>query len=818
MAGRDSDRRVVDVDGRRITLTRLDKVLYPATGFTKGDVLAYYAEVADALVPLAAGRPVTRKRWPDGVGTADAPGSVFFVKNLESHAPEWIERRRIPGESRGNVYPLLHDRATLTWLAQQATLEVHVPQWRFAPDGTAGHPDRLVLDLDPGDGAGLAECAEVARLVRPILADMGLTAVAVTSGSKGIHLYAALDGRWSSDQVTEVAHELARALEADHPDLVVSDMKKTLRTGKVLVDWSQNRAAKTTLVPYSLRGTSVPAAAAPRTWEELDEPDLAQLSPDAVLDRLRRGVDPLAVLHPAEGAGSSEDRLARYRAMRDPVRTPEPGVAVEPPPVGAGNAFVIQEHHARRLHWDFRLERDGVLVSWALPRGVPGLGERNHLAVHTEDHPLDYGSFEGVIPKGEYGGGSVSIWDAGTYSAEKWRDDEVIVTLTGRDGGGLGGERVRVALLRTGEAPTGAHHAEEAGGEHSGEQWLIHRMALESQPDLKHRPKGDPLLRPIAPMLASAGQRPMPSERWSLEMKWDGVRAIAEVGPDGVTLTSRNELDLTATYPELAALAGAIAAESAVLDGEIVALDAGGRPSFALLQQRFGLTKPGDVERVRRTAPVRLFLFDLLELDGAGLADRPYAQRRALLEQLVTRGGPIEVPPVVAEATGDDLAPAVDDAMATSLRLGLEGVVAKRSDGPYRPGARGGDWLKLKHDRAQEVVVGGWKPGAGRREGGIGALLLGVPDGDSLAYVGKVGTGFTDADLDAIGGRLAGREQPTSPFVDVPRPDARDAHWVTPDLVGEVRFAEWTATGRLRQPSWRGWRPDKRPADVIREQ
>ena len=550
MAGRDSDRRVVDVDGRRITLTRLDKVLYPATGFTKGDVLAYYAEVADALVPLAAGRPVTRKRWPDGVGTADAPGSVFFVKNLESHAPEWIERRRIPGESRGNVYPLLHDRATLTWLAQQATLEVHVPQWRFAPDGTAGHPDRLVLDLDPGDGAGLAECAEVARLVRPILADMGLDGGPRDERVEGhpplrrprrpVELRPGDRGRARARPRARGRPSGPRRLrhEEDAPD----------RQGARGLEPEPRRQdhARALLAARDLG----PAAAAPRTWEELDEPDLAQLSPDAVLDRLRRGVDPLAVLHPAEGAGSSEDRLARYRAMRDPVRTPEPGVAVEPPPVGAGNAFVIQEHHARRLHWDFRLERDGVLVSWALPRGVPGLGERNHLAVHTEDHPLDYGSFEGVIPKGEYGGGSVSIWDAGTYSAEKWRDDEVIVTLTGRDGGGLGGERVRVALLRTGEAPAGAHHAEEAGGEHSGEQWLIHRMALESQPDLKHRPKGDPLLRPIAPMLASAGQRPMPSERWSLEMKWDGVRAIAEVGPDGVTLTSRNELDLTATYPE----------------------------------------------------------------------------------------------------------------------------------------------------------------------------------------------------------------------------------------------------------------------------
>src|SRR4051794_379252 len=183
MVGRDAARQIVDVDGRRIALTRLDKVLYPETGFTKGEMLAYYAEVAAVLVPLAAGRPVTRKRWPDGVGTADEPGQVFLAKNLESDAPDWIPRPRSPGESRGNVYPLLEDRATLPWLAQQATLEVHVPQWRFAADGPPAHPDRLVLDLDPGEGAGLAECAEVARLIRPILTAMGLPTVPVTSGS-----------------------------------------------------------------------------------------------------------------------------------------------------------------------------------------------------------------------------------------------------------------------------------------------------------------------------------------------------------------------------------------------------------------------------------------------------------------------------------------------------------------------------------------------------------------------------------------------------------------------------------------------------------
>nr|MDQ5862506.1 non-homologous end-joining DNA ligase [Actinomycetota bacterium] len=244
----------VRVAGRELTLTNLDKIIYPETGTTKADVLAYYAAVAHVLIPAAANRPATRKRWVNGVGTAGQPGEVFFQKNLEDSAPGWLPRAAIKHKDRTIYYPMVNDPATLTWFGQINSLEIHVPQWQVDSHGKQLNPDRLVLDLDPGDGAGLEECAEIARLARAILQDVGLEPVPVTSGSKGIHLYAGLDGTQTSDQISDFAHELARALEADHPDLAVSDMKKTLRKGKVLVDWSQNSAAKTTIVPYSLRG------------------------------------------------------------------------------------------------------------------------------------------------------------------------------------------------------------------------------------------------------------------------------------------------------------------------------------------------------------------------------------------------------------------------------------------------------------------------------------------------------------------------------------------------------------------------------------
>ncbi|MFF3063111.1 ATP-dependent DNA ligase [Oerskovia sp. NPDC057915] len=861
--------QTVSVGGHRLKLTNLDKVLYPATGTTKGEVLAYLAAVADVLLPHASNRPATRKRWPSGVD-----GPVFFQKNLDAGTPTWVRRRTIQHKDHANEYPLVNDLATLTWLGQIAALEIHVPQWQFGRTGVQKNPDRLVLDLDPGEGAGLPECAEVARLARDVLRGMGLDPLPVTSGSKGIHLYAALDGRQTTDEVSAVAHELARYLEAEHPDLVVSDMKKALRGGKVLVDWSQNNGSKTTIAPYSLRGRAHPTVAAPRTWDELDDPGLAQLDKDQVVERVQSVGDPLAALtagHLASleptpermatfarkgetpsGSGRPDDgeprdaprrdRLETYRAKRDASRTPEP-VPAAAPPTSAGNTFVIQEHHARRLHWDFRLEHDGVLVSWALPRGEPTDTKQNHLAVQTEDHPLAYGSFEGSIPAGEYGGGEVTIWDAGTYELEKWRDDEeVIVTLHGEQHGTR-----RLALIHT-----GGHGSSGTSGRAEENNWLIHLMAPRDEgrapqrapqraprrttPDARPRgqttgqrptepddePAGTALPRP---MLATAGTvETLTAEGdpddWAYEMKWDGFRVVAQVaaaprGTATVRLVSRSGKDMTVTYPELADLAARVPAEElpVVVDGEIVALDARGRPSFRRLQHRANLTRAGDVAAARATVGVELMLFDVLSVGGRSLVRRTYDERRAILEDLVDGSGIVHVPP----AFDGDLAGAV----ATSRQLGLEGVVAKRRTSTYTAGRRSRSWIKVKHSHTQEVVVVGWRPGHGDRSHLVGSLLLAVPDDEGLRYVGRVGSGFTEKDRRDLVTRLGRIERVTNPALDVPPADASDARWVTPHLVGEVDYADWTSApdgdGKLRHAVWRGWRPDKSPGDVRRE-
>ena len=836
MAGKE---QYVSVGGHRLKLSNLDKVLYPETGTTKGEVIDYYARVANVLIPYSRNRPATRKRWVHGVGTADEPGQMFFQKNLDDATPDWVTRRTLAHSDHDNDYPLVNNIATLTWLAQIAALEIHVPQWRFGAADDKGYaerknPDRLVLDLDPGPGTGLAECAEVARFAREILTGMGLEPMPVTSGSKGIHLYAALDESQSSDTVSAVAHELARALEADHPDLVVSDMKKSLRDGKVLVDWSQNSANKTTIAPYSLRGRSRPMVAAPRTWRELASPTLEQLDFQQVLDRIEKRGDVLEPLRKGEAGSldlgdaeeSVRDRLHTYRSMRDAAKTPEP-VPADRPEASDGRSFVIQEHHARALHYDFRLEHDGVLVSWALPKGVPTDPGKNHLAVQTEDHPLEYGSFEGSIPKGEYGAGTVSIWDSGVVATHKWREGkEIIVTLQGEQHGTR-----TYALIHTGGS--------------KGNQWLIHLM--DHEPDYGEQTTGSTNPRAAAkktaprkkaaartakpensslvpsPMLASLGNEAAfvaangrdsggtdsgGENEWAFEMKWDGVRVIAVVESGDIRLLSRTGKDVTAAYPELADLRTAIGDADGrfVLDGEVVALNAAGRPDFQALQPRMSLSNEREVAAAREATPVTYLVFDVLEAEGKSTVRRSYDDRRALLAEVIHPSGAVQVP---AAFEGD-----LESALDSSRQLGLEGVMAKLRSASYSPGKRTDAWVKLKHHRAQEVVVAGWRPGTGRRASRIGSLLLGVPDGEQLRYVGRVGTGFTEKQLDEILADLKKTARVTSPLIDVPDADARDANWVRANRVAEVEFAEWTTTGRLRQPSWRGWRPDKTVDDV----
>ncbi len=770
--------------GPLVTLTNPDKVLYPATGTTKADVFRYYTGVAEAMLPHIAGRPATRKRWPNGV-----EGTAFFEKELAKSAPAWLHRGTLGHKSGDTDYPIIDSTLGLAWIAQQAALEVHVPQWRFAPDGRPGPSNRLVFDLDPGDDVTMAHLCEVAHELRELMDDIGLRVYPLTSGSKGMHLYVPLAEPLRSDAVVVLARRVAQQLEQSMPALVTATMTRSLRVGKVFLDWSQNNAAKTTIAPYSLRGRRTPTVAAPRTWDEVDRAQLRQLEFEEVLTRVAAHGDLLAGLDE-----QAVDALATYRSMRDANRTPEPVPAAAAaskasrPSEQPGNRFVIQEHRARRLHYDFRLERDGVLVSWAVPKNLPDTPSVNHLAVHTEDHPLEYATFEGAIPNGEYGAGSVVVWDSGTYSAEKFRvgtdgaegkagkGGEVIVDL---HGGRISG---RYALIQT-----------------NGDQWLAHRMKEQSGADSSDpAPAGESRLHEFAPMLATLGSVDrMTADQWAFEGKFDGYRMLVEVHDGVLRLQTRNGRDVSREYPQLQLLPAMLAGHDVVLDGEAVALDSHGIPNFTEMQNR------------ARSERIEFWAFDILSLDGQSLLRAKYRDRRRLLETFAEGTGLI-VPPLL---DGDGPA-----ALAYSRKRKWEGVVAKKWDSTYQSGRRSSAWIKDKNWNTQEAVIGGWRKGEGGRSSGIGALLLGIPEEGGLRFIGRVGTGFTEKDLLALKSILAPLHTSVSPFSPaLPRPETRDVTYVRPELVGEVRYGEMTSDGRLRHPSWRGLRPDKAPADVVWE-
>ena len=892
----------VEVDGRTIRFTHPDKVLYEATGTTKADVLEYFLAVAPLLMTYAGRRPVTRKRWPDGTDDKS-----FFEKNLPSHAPDWVPRVAIEHSSRTVRYPVLDSPATLAWFAQQAALELHVPQWTLE-NNEPGRTRRIVIDLDPGEGVDLDTTAKVALRVRDLLSEAGLDSFPVTSGSKGIHLYARLDKAVTAASASKVAKQIAQSLAKQTPDLVTATMKRSIRDGKVFVDWSQNSGAKTTVAPYSLRGRAEPWVAAPRSWEELGDGGLAHLHWDEVLKRLDSDGDLLDGLEsPGSGSGSrsakkkpakkasskkapakkpasdngkssagsasrakksgggkkssssSDDEdpepadtdptdgdtadtkgsdstraatahstdvegcdaepasddavvtsLAEYRRKRDRRNTPEPFEGEVETDRGDvdGPIFVVQEHHARRLHFDLRLEHHGVLASWAVPKNLPTEPKDRRLAVNTEDHPLGYETFEGTIPKGEYGAGHMTIWDRGWYECEKWREDEIIVWLHGDKVSG------RYVLVRT--------SAEK-------NQWIVQYMKDQSpdsfyggrdnpkssypegdkrargsgrDSDMADRPDAPPL--PMIPTAATVTE--LPDDKWAFEGKWDGYRVtIATSGAGGqARLVSRNGNSMDWLTDGFPGLADALE-RPAVIDAELVILGSDGVPDFA------SLAKQAAAEGQDSSLPsVELFVFDVLEVDGVDLRTQAWERRREVLDLLtpaLTSVDRVHVPEVL-DGPGDR-------ALAEAEEFGWEGIVAKRRDSRYESGRRSKAWLKEKLLTTTEAVVGGWRPGKGGRSGSLGSLLLGLPAETGLTYIGRVGTGFSDKQARALLDELEPLTRKTSPFVEqLPADARRDAIWVLPKLVVEVRHQGFTEDGHMRQSSWRDIRRDKLPGDL----
>jgi bifunctional non-homologous end joining protein LigD len=466
-------------------------------------------------------------------------------------------------------------------------------------------------------------------------------------------------------------------------------------------------------------------------------------------------------------------KLAEYKRKRDPKLTPEPFGGRKR---GEQPTFVVQRHDARRLHYDFRLERDGALASWAVPKGIPLEPGQQHLAVHVEDHPLEYATFEGEIPKGQYGAGSVEIWDRGTYElVEEKPNGGLTVRLHGKR---LEGTYALVPAKLSGDP----------------KNWLIIRKREEE--GAAARPTG--AHRKYAPMLATLAYEVPKGDGWTYEIKWDGYRIVARVAGSEAELRTRKDQDYTQRFENVAKeLSKALKTPDCVVDGEVCALDDEGRPSFSAMQQ-------GKAE-----TPIVYYVFDLLEVDGEPIIDLPLVERRKRLDKLLDRRNKT----VRFSESFDD----GEALLEAAKQQKLEGIMAKRLQSKYYPGKRTRDWLKIKPHGRQEFVIAGYTKGQGRRSATLGSLVLAAYRGGDLVYVGNVGTGFTEKEIQRLLRVLKPLERDAPPFREVPRmPKVRkgDVVWVEPKLVAEVEYVEWTHDGRLRAPAYKGLREDKDAREV----
>jgi bifunctional non-homologous end joining protein LigD len=571
--------------------------------------------------------------------------------------------------------------------------------------------------------------------------------------------------------------------------------------------------------------------------------------------------------------------LKTYKAKRDFSKTGEPkGGKPLPKKVKGASRFVIQKHDARRLHYDFRLEMEGVLKSWAVPKGLPWKQGEKHLAVEVEDHPGEYATFEGIIPEGQYGGGTVMVWDRGNYyvygeqpakslregklhlvlDGEKAKGEWTLVRIRGRDD-----EKNQWLILKTGASAKLLSKKREDQSVKTGRtmkqiaeqrdaEWESNREEKETSArstlksrikaalkkkdvrkekvgrDLSARrrdksgPQFDghlgkaslPLARPrfIEPMKPRLLENPPTTGDWIYELKFDGIRAIAVKDGSKVKLISRNGNELRARFSEIADAVKKLPIKECVIDGEVVALDEEGRSSFQLLQA---------LEMEGRRAPVRFYVFDLLELNSKSLIKLSLSQRKELLARICDN---VADPIRFSGAIGGD----AKSLLAEVKRRGLEGLIGKQRDSVYEPGRRSGAWIKLKCVNEQEFVIGGYTPPGGSRKY-FGAILVGYYDAGRFKFAGKVGTGFNSKSLSILHKKFQAEGCDDCPFVDLPSKQGgqwvqgitpsmmRKMHWTNPKFVAQIKFAEWTRDGKLRQPVFLGLREDKNPADVIRE-
>ncbi|MEM7298559.1 MAG: non-homologous end-joining DNA ligase, partial [Bacteroidota bacterium] len=753
-----------EVGKRVIELSNLDKVLYPEDEVVKAEIIEYYLKLAPTILNHIRGRALSLVRYPDGIY-----GEQFFQKHRPDWTPDWIDYKRL-GQERKKEYVVAKEEATLVWLANLACLEIHQIH-SFAE--LSDKPDYIVYDLDPPEDGSfeLEKLKGIAFDLKEHLERHNYHVFVKTTGGKGLHLITPIEPRYSFEECFQAAKKVATDFVNKQLETTLH-IKKESRKGRVLIDIYRNRPSQTIVCPYSLRGRKGVTASTPITWEELSAlSNLNDWNIRTTLERVLAEGDAweqirgwAAPLHtdkrsyaakelPPNAKHKSVEQLEEYEKKRDFEKTPEPLESSQEAP---GSRFVIQRHHASHLHYDLRLEQDGVLKSWAIPRGMPPVPGVKRLAVQTEDHPLKYLTFEGEIPKGEYGGGMMWVYASGRYEITKEKKQGFYFRLSGKQ---VSAE-YRMHLMKD-------------------KEWLLERVDTPQQNLLENVMK---------PMLADASKK-VPIGDYYYEVKWDGIRALIYLNEGQLKIYSRNLNDITDQFPELNVPEEAFRINNAIFDSEIVCLDSSGKANFKKVIKRLMSKKNFDFESKR--SPAYCYLFDCLYLDGRSLMNDPQERRRWWMIDSVRIG-----------ETNYRVSEAVDDGKAlfqAAKELGVEGIMAKRKDARYTSGKRSDAWIKVKVKETKDCAIVGFTMGEGDRERYFGSLQLAEETDDGLVYRGRVGTGFDDAMLKTLTKeftQLINSERTLDEEVH----EEKKTVWVKPELRCEVEYSMITDNGTFRDP------------------
>ncbi|MEM7110132.1 MAG: non-homologous end-joining DNA ligase [Bacteroidota bacterium] len=754
----------VQVEKRKLELSNLTKLLYTDTEISKAEIIHYYLSLAPTILTHVKGRPLSLVRYPDGVG-----GETFFQKNRPEWAPDWLEHIELGGDKKKD-YMLATEAASLVWLANLACLEVHQ---MHSKRPNFDSPDYIVYDLDPPEGYDFQGVVNLAIALKEHIENYGYSVFVKTTGGKGVHLLTPILPKWSFEEVFQTARIVARAFVEKWVETTLH-IKKEARKGRVLIDIYRNRSGQTIIAPYSLRGTDEAPVSMPLRWDELVkvvDPKIYCISnvKERVLtagdawegfasyavpihtDRKNQSMVSLS----ANPKRKTPEQLDDYEKKRDFKKTPEPSGLFQG---GDDSGFVVHRHHASHLHYDLRLEESGVLKSWAVPRGLPPKPGIKRLAVATEDHPMKYITFEGEIPKSEYGGGKMWIYANGKYTITKKKKDGFYFTLSSKQ---VNGE-YRMHLMKD-------------------KEWLLERV---------DHPQTDYTTATVAPMLAGSARKVPLGTNYSYEMKWDGIRVFIVIDEGEINIWSRNHKNLNQQFPELMVRDKAFRANSGLFDGEIVCFDKDGKPDFKAVIHRMQRTSEMEIERVLKSYPAYCYLFDCLYLDGRALINEPLSRRREWLNDSVRRDTPYRISQPISE--GPEFFEAVK-------QQDLEGIIAKDNNSKYYPGKRSESWIKVKVRNTADAYIIGYTLGVGNRENTFGALHLGNLDGDKIVYRGKVGTGFTDNGLEEVWIELKDIPSINKPIQESVL-NEKKSRWIAPLLTCEIEYASITKNNTFREP------------------